>query len=399
MTAVLEDKNILLISPQPWGRMFVSKHHYAVELCRRGNRVTFLEGPRESGPSSLQVRPVDDVPGLRVVSRRTRIPTWLRFKARPIYDALVEREILAFLRELGTEFDLVWSFEPNVYGDFRAFRAPFVIYHPVDMVETVAQISVARSADLVLSVAENILEKFRSERTERHFINHGLGPDFVRAAERHGSSWTATSGPRRVGYVGNLFIQQIDRTAFRNVVTENPDVEIHVWGPTEPKQSNVGVHEGEDIARFVKFLQASPNVRLRGVSPARELSEALYEMDAFLLCYDPIRDPAAGANSHKILEYLSTGRVVIANHVATYAGRDDLLVMAQPGHNRALPGLFRSTMSELERHNSPEATSRRARFALAQSYEQHVARVDRIIEELQRRRTTATRKSAAFKEI
>ena len=44
----LRNKTILIISPQAWGKMFLSKHHYAIELAKRGNAVYFLNPPGEN---------------------------------------------------------------------------------------------------------------------------------------------------------------------------------------------------------------------------------------------------------------------------------------------------------------------------------------------------------------
>ncbi len=44
-------KTILLISPESWGKSFVSKHHYAVELAKKGNIVYFLNPPSDTNQS------------------------------------------------------------------------------------------------------------------------------------------------------------------------------------------------------------------------------------------------------------------------------------------------------------------------------------------------------------
>ena len=50
-----ENLNILLISPNYWGTMFVSKHWYAIELAKRGNNVYFLEPPRNKQPFQIEL--------------------------------------------------------------------------------------------------------------------------------------------------------------------------------------------------------------------------------------------------------------------------------------------------------------------------------------------------------
>ena len=42
---VLKGKTILILSPQSWGKMFVSKHHYAIGLAKKGAVVYFLNPP------------------------------------------------------------------------------------------------------------------------------------------------------------------------------------------------------------------------------------------------------------------------------------------------------------------------------------------------------------------
>jgi hypothetical protein len=44
---VLKNKTILVISPNNWGTMHISKHHYAIELARLGNSVYFLNPPNQ----------------------------------------------------------------------------------------------------------------------------------------------------------------------------------------------------------------------------------------------------------------------------------------------------------------------------------------------------------------
>jgi len=37
----LRNKTIIILSPEKWGKMMLSKHHYAIELAGMGNIVFF----------------------------------------------------------------------------------------------------------------------------------------------------------------------------------------------------------------------------------------------------------------------------------------------------------------------------------------------------------------------
>jgi len=54
--ALLENQTVLLIAPQPWNHIHLSKHHYAIELARRGNAVYYLD------PDWQRFMPIDVAP-------------------------------------------------------------------------------------------------------------------------------------------------------------------------------------------------------------------------------------------------------------------------------------------------------------------------------------------------
>src|SRR5215475_14372841 len=46
-------KTIVILSTEPWGKMLLSKMHYAIELAGLGNEVWFVNPPRETGQRGL----------------------------------------------------------------------------------------------------------------------------------------------------------------------------------------------------------------------------------------------------------------------------------------------------------------------------------------------------------
>jgi hypothetical protein len=376
----LRDKNILIISPNEWGRMRVSKHHYAVELARLGNTVFFLNPPDSSGAPAVRIEPEGELDSLFLVSYRPFFPTVLRFRFRRAYDLLMSWQIGRIVRALGVPLDLVWCFDPNLYSDLRRFGSQVRLFHVVDQVEYGYQIDVARSADLVAAVADPILDRFSDLSVPRAFVNHGLGESFLDIAEERSQVDGYAHGPViRVGYVGNLFSTHLDREVFARIVESHPTVEFHLWGPVRYDDSNVSGTHSEDTARFLGFLESRPNVRLRGVQPPARYSRELMEMDLFLMCYDVQTDPNGGSNSHKLLEYLSTGRVVVSNRVSTYADDRDLIRMVPDATNERLPELFASTLAMLDELNRAELQAYRARFALSHSYANQVKKIEDLL--------------------
>jgi glycosyltransferase involved in cell wall biosynthesis len=375
MSSFFKDATILIISPQPWGRMRISKHHYAIEATKLARQVFFLEPPGGTR-APVSIVPVTGLNNLSLVRHRRLALASLRFHARAAYDLLMRSRIRR-IRKVLPPLDLVWCFEVNLFTDLRRFGARKVVYHPVDPISYRYQIEPARTADLVLSVSEQILANFRHLPVPTKIINHGLATDFAQATSAHQKT---PSEPVRFGYCGTLLRRQIDHDAIMRIIRKHRDVKFIFWGAYEVRDSNLlrGKPE-ENVERFVKFLAAAPNVELRGVVPPAQLASEMQEMDGFLLAYNADDLETDNSNSHKILEYLSTGKVVVAYPISHYRNRPDLIHCGTSATTEAFVETFDETLQNLTNHNSLPAQRSRRNFALEQTYEQQLERISALL--------------------
>src|ERR1700754_4018013 len=109
-------KTIVILSTEPWGRMLLSKMHYALELAGMGHDVYFVNPPRESQRHDLasisttekgdQVTIIDTTPVAKAL--------FLRHKVFPVYRYWVTGRYVKAIRELiGKPIDEVWCFDPH----------------------------------------------------------------------------------------------------------------------------------------------------------------------------------------------------------------------------------------------------------------------------------------------
>lgn len=377
---MLDNLTILILSPQAWGKMFLSKHHYAIELARRGNRVYFLNPPGEGGtPSSGSIEIVASgiTPGLHFVSHKLWFPYNLKFHALPLFHVLMKGHVRKILQRIEQPVDIVWSFDLGNLYPFSFFgRRPLKIFHPVDEPLNRTAINSGLGADVLFSVTREILDKYQEYAIPRHFINHGVSAEFLASAADPGQA----GGSIRFGFSGNLLRPDIDRDIFLHVVRENPAVSFECWGSYSRDQSNIGGDSDDAGTAFVAALQALPNVILHGPVPSFQLAKEIHRMDGFLICYDIAKDQSSGTNYHKIMEYLSTGKVIVSNNVSTYRDRPDLIRMvAEREDNRRFPALFRQVTADLDRLNAPDAQALRRAFAADNTYEKQVARIASLL--------------------
>ena len=338
----------------------------------------FLNPPDSRAHHRFEMAADREISGLTTITYKPYVPYSLRFRSRLLYDQLAAAHVRWLIRRLGAKLDIVWSFDSNLYSDLRWFGATTRIYHPVDQVSETYQKDMAQTADLVVSVSEAILRQLREYGTPTLMVEHGLGREFVDVANTSigSASYTACS-PLKVGYVGNLLNRSVDQRTLKSVLQNHPEIEFHFWGPRFPAESNIAGGDSVEVRRFVEKLSTSANATLHGPVRPADLALQLRKMDLLMICYDAAKDPNRGCNSHKILEYLSTGRVIVANHISDYAGKPGLIEMLPTLDNSKYPDLFDATLANVAAMNSSEPARRRIQYALANSYGRQIARIER----------------------
>jgi hypothetical protein len=377
----LVGKTILIISPQRWGNMSLSKHHYAIELAKRGNKVYFLNPPgkNEAGKKGVVgITPSGVTPGLWLIEHSLRFPYNLKFHALPIFHALMRFHVSGIMKEIGRPVDIIWSFDLGNLYPFRLFGdRPFRIFHPVDEPLNQVAIQSARGANIIFAVTKEILEKYKAVPAPGYFINHGLAEEF---AKEKLTFWEK-SLPVRVGLSGNWTRPDIDTPCLLRIIREQPAVIFEFWGSYQSADSNIGGNNDPGMEEFIRELQAAPNVVLHGPVPSVRLATELNRMDAFLICYNVQKDQSKGTNYHKVMEYLSTGKVIVSNNITTYCLRPDLVQMIpERDNNDSLPGLFNMVVSDIEQYNADSLREIRHSYAIDNTYGKQLDRIGSLLE-------------------
>lgn len=363
----LKDRQILLISPQDWDHIPISKHHYA-EALGLANRVLFLDPPDWSMRPGVVRRVATERPGVERVTWRPCLPGALRFHAPWLYRIWIGREVRRLVRTLRASPHLVWCFDFNTYPDLRAFGASRVIFHPVDPISDPRQARIGQTADLVLSVSDRILASVTAHAPTpvSAVINHGTGPEFE-ALARMEPSTPRLDDNIQCGYFGNLDRPTINVGLLNAVARQHPEITFHYWGPFSA---------GSPLA---VALADCGNCRFHGALPKAELARAAAAMDCLLLSYQDHETESDRSNSHKFLEYFATGKVVVSTRMSIHADDPELIRMSSSSDDSDFCDLFSETVNDLGTHNTPERQRRRKALALQNTYTRNIARIDSIL--------------------
>lgn len=377
----LKNKTILIISQQSWGTMFISKHHYAIELAKLHNKVYFLNPPevdRKKQNERISINQSNIHENLFFIKHYLNFPYNIKFHLISLFHRLMKFHIKKIEKKI-PPLDIIWSFDLGHLYPFHLFNSKtYKIFHPVDEPLNQTAIDSAKGAQIILSVTKEILEKYQHYNVPKHFINHGVASHFLLPVDlnrQHGK-------PIRIGFSGNLLRPDIDRLILLQIIENNPYLIFDFWGCYEPKQSNIGGLLDRETQRFVEELKTKKHVRLHGAIPSNQLAKAIHAADAFLICYDVQKDHSKGTNYHKIMEYLSTGKVIVSNNVTTYKDQPGLVQMVEErDNNRSLPKLFNTVIMNLTFHNKPTLQEKRIAFALNNSYRQKLERIQEVLNE------------------
>ena len=119
---------------------------------------------------------------------------------------------------------------------------------------------------------------------------------------------------------------------------------------------------------------------MHGPINPKQLAIEFQRINAFLICYDIQKDQSKGTNYHKVMEYLSTGKVVISNNITTYKGLDDLIVMCNNRlNNDELLVIFPHVILNLDKFNSDKLYEKRKDFANYNSYSNKILKIQKIL--------------------
>lgn len=365
-------KKAIVVSPQSWGKMFISKHHYAVELSKLGYEVFFVNPPKENKLGGLPHIKIEatEYENLVTVNHTLFFSNYFKFHLPFIHHILIFIQRWLLLKKIGKP-DLILSFDLTNNFPLKGLACK-KIFFAADEPRAQHNFVSARNADLIVSVSQHILDLYEKyfPKTKKILINHGLSEEFLNIPKDLPKKYDGIN----VGLSGNFLFNDIDYPILLQIVEENPEVKFHFYGNHSTK-SNIGADSSKANLEYLEQIKLNANCIFHGVLGKRELALELNQMDAFLICYDPHKGQSSGSNSHKILEFLSTGKVIFSSHFSYYEGTDLFVMNTSREDNSLLVKLFHEGISTLNQINNSHRQEARMVFSQDNSYDQNLIKI------------------------
>ena len=365
-------KKAIVVSPQSWGKMFISKHHYAVELSKLGYEVFFVNPPKENilgGLSHIKIE-ATEYENLVTVNHTLFFSNYFKFHLPFIHHILIFVQRWLLLKKIGKP-DLILSFDLTNNFPLKGLACK-KIFFAADEPRAQQNFVSARNADLIVSVSQHILDLYEKyfPKTKKLLINHGLSEEFLNIPKDLSKKCEGIN----IGLSGNFLFNDIDYPILLQIVVENPEVKFHFYG-NHSTESNISADTSQSNLDFLQKIKQSSNCIFHGVLGKRELALELNQMDAFLISYDPQKGQSSGSNSHKILEFLSTGKVIFSSHFSYYEGTDLFVMNTSREDNSFLVNLFHEGISTLNQLNKSHRQEARMEFSQDNTYDQNLIKI------------------------
>lgn len=345
-------KTVLIISPEPWRWQYVSKHHYAITLSKQGYGIYFLNPPSVTY-NEVTILPTEYTNLYEIEA--PKVAKGLRFYPKKLRNYLERRWLEKLEKTIGQTFTTVWLFENSRFYDMAFAGDRLKIYHQVDSNQNFHIKEAASSADICFCITDFIKRDLLVYNKNVFQIDHGIRfSDHHTALSKEQQEYFTLKQGIQAAYVGNLDSLDIDRDTLVALVKAFPDVTFQF----------IGSYAKEGV--LYQRCEAFKNIVWWGRVESALIPAILEKVDLSIVCYIVNKN---NANSHKMLEYLHSGKVTVSTYMDAYKDKRHLLEMTELDKTDQYNQLFKKVVDNLDFYNSAEKQQQRIAFAKEHSYE------------------------------
>ncbi len=350
-----DSKVILIVSPEPWDHIFVSKHHYASILSKMGNSVFFLE------PSG-DIDHIQKANDYLWIIRQARRFKGIRYLPIVFQGLLFKMQFRSIERKISRKIDIIWNFDPSRFFQLSNLRGILKIAHIVDLNQVFQRHILCRTSDVVLCSSHLLKRELSKFNSNTFFIHHGYNLVNLRRKKYHNKRVQAY-------YIGNLSYRYLDWDTILETVIQNPEVDFHFIGPQK-----VGANQNSPPSKILGLGNAKFYLPI----PANEIPIKLQCADLLFLVYREDSRSQMG-NPHKMMEYLGSGKPIISTYTQEFSNLDYIEMVE---NNDEFPSKFHNLAQNIKQQTKKELENKRIQFAMDNSYEKQILRIEALIQTL-----------------
>ncbi|KJS07066.1 MAG: hypothetical protein VR77_02305 [Flavobacteriales bacterium BRH_c54] len=354
----LENQTLLVISNEPWGDIWYSKHNWAYELSKK-NKVFFINPPikwKISNLWSFKICIDDYSESLQVLGYQNILP-FTRFSLiYKLNNFIVSKKIKKWLLNNNYKRYIFWTFDPYRFSNPQFFSPLFSIYFRVDKYRVQKEKILLKNIDKLVVTSKELLKDiiFKGSVLE---LSHGI------SSEEFVPTNTINYEKGYFLYVGNidhrLNIKLIDR-----ILQEFPNERFVFIG----KMYNLFTELSQDIFYKNKYK----NLIIHGVEHFKNLKNYIYYSKACLVPMD-LKIHGNAVHHHKTLQYLALGKPIISPIFNDVINKEEYII-SYKNDDEAI-----EKIKQLSHVETNEKVVQRIQFAKQFTYEKLIEKVEQFL--------------------
>lgn len=354
----LENQIILIVSNEPWGDIWYSKHNWAYELSKK-NKVLFINPPIKWKFSNLwhfKICLDDYNESLKVLGYQNILPLTRFSLIYKLNNFIVSKKIKKWLLNNNYKKYIFWTFDPYRFSNPQLFSPLLSIYFRVDKYRVQKEKILLKNIDKLVVTSKELLKDitFKGSVLE---LSHGI------SSEEFVPTDTVTYEKDYFLYVGNidhrLNIELIDR-----ILQEFTNERFVFIG----KMYNLFSKLSQDIFYKNKYN----NLIVHGVEHFKNLKNYIYYSKACLVPMD-LKIHGNAVHHHKTLQYLALGKPVISPIFNDVINKEEYII-AYKNDDEAIEKIKQLTYIETN-----EKVAQRIQFAQQFTYEKLIEKVEQFL--------------------
>ncbi len=356
---------ILIVSNEPWGDIWFSKHNYAFELSRF-NSIFFINPTKKWNPGNIfrckiTERKISE--NLTVLEYHNRLPSFFyRFN-----NLIISNSIRKYLLKKGITRYWLWSFDPYRLSNPAALRADFCILHLVDryLLTHPAEQEILNQCNAIIGVSKKVLYDDLLNKPYA-IIPHGIASEEFEADEAKISQLKNQYGNLFGLYVGMINFR-LDFEAIEQLLIQFPETPFVFIGQDQ------GFHS--EAYKRVFSEKKYKNLILTGPKPFKELK---HYISAATFCLSPMKldVPGNAISHHKIFQYLAMGKPVMCPEFSEYSQISHLFKICN-----STQAYITAVKEILMMQEPPELRQQRIDYAGEHTFEVHLNNISLFLEQ------------------
>lgn len=356
-----ENRNILIISNEPWGDVWYSKHNWAFELSKK-NSVIFVNPPSKWGITNIlenKISTFEYLPNIKILNYQNILPyTRFSFFYR-INNFLISRKLRKWLQKNDFRDYIIWTFDPFRLTNPKLLSPLFSIYHIADKYRIKKENELLKNVDYIFTISKTLINKPSIKKAL--ILSHGISESEFEADE------DIEIEQGYILYVGTIE-WRVDHKLVKEMLQKFPNEHFVFIGKIYENYSNETFRE-IFIHKQYQNLTYIPPIHYKKLK--NYISKAK-------ICLAPMSLNINGnnINHHKLNQYLAQGKPVICPPFIDYQNNN--LMYVYNSHEEAIL-LIKELLYKKE---NPQIIEDRILHAKSLLYENLIRKVENYLTEL-----------------